>query len=84
VDGAKQIRLWGETHPVRAKIHTIGGLSAHADQENLVNWYKHFTQRPNVVLVHGEETAMTTLAAKVREECGASVRMPQHGEHLHW
>ena len=32
VDGADEIRLWGETYPVRASVHTIGGLSAHADQ----------------------------------------------------
>ena len=39
VDGARYIRLWGETVRVAATIHTVGGLSAHADQLGLKNWY---------------------------------------------
>lgn len=31
VDGAEKIRLWGDYYPVRAQVHTIGGLSAHAE-----------------------------------------------------
>ena len=42
VDGAKYIRLWGETVRVAATVHTIGGLSAHADQLGLKNWYANF------------------------------------------
>ncbi len=46
VDGAQHIRLWGEEIRVAAKIHTIGGLSAHADQTALKNWYANFEGRP--------------------------------------
>ncbi|MGI9288518.1 MAG: MBL fold metallo-hydrolase RNA specificity domain-containing protein, partial [Pseudomonadales bacterium] len=54
VDGAKHIRLYGDTVRVAAKVHTVGGLSAHADQNGLLNWYKCFSGGPRVLLVHGE------------------------------
>lgn len=62
VDGAKTIQVEGKTLTVKAKIHTIGGLSAHADQEGLLRWYRNFKQRPPVLLVHGEEEPLASLA----------------------
>ncbi len=73
VDGAKHIRLWGETIQVNAQVHTIGGLSAHADQQGLVDWYDHFKKRPRVVLVHGEPQAMDVLADRLKSEYHADV-----------
>jgi metallo-beta-lactamase family protein len=73
VDGAKHIRLWGETIQVKAKVHTLGGLSAHADQQGLMNWYHHFEKRPRVVLVHGEPKAMDALAHRLETEYHANV-----------
>jgi metallo-beta-lactamase family protein len=75
VDGAKTIRLWGETINVAAKVHTIGGLSAHADQQELINWYQQFKQQPPLMLVHGELIALDALATKVREKTKANVRI---------
>ena len=75
VDGNHFIRLWGEAIKVRAKVHTIGGLSAHAGQTDLLRWYQHMPKRPAVTLVHGEEQAQETLKAKMREQFpGLSVR----------
>ncbi|HIP52765.1 MAG TPA: MBL fold metallo-hydrolase [Chromatiales bacterium] len=73
VDGARHIRLWGETIRVAAAVHTIGGLSAHADQAGLKAWYAHFEQRPPVVLVHGEEQAITGLSETLRRQLSAPV-----------
>lgn len=73
VDGAGHIRLWGETLKVNAKVHTLGGLSAHADQTGLVNWYKNFSQNTPVVLVHGESTAMQALQDRLKSETGSEV-----------
>jgi len=73
VDGAQHINLWGETVMVKAKVHTIGGLSAHADQQDLVDWYANFEGRPRVVLVHGEPEAMDTLAGRLENELHADV-----------
>ncbi len=80
VDGAEQVRLWHEPIRVNAKIHTVGGLSAHADQSELVDWYRHFRGRPPVCLVHGEDRARTPLAARLEAELGVGVRLPRVGE----
>ncbi|WP_203434341.1 MBL fold metallo-hydrolase RNA specificity domain-containing protein [Nitrosococcus halophilus] len=77
VDGAKYIKLWGETIRVAASVHTVGGLSAHADQAGLMNWYAHFQGRPPLVLVHGEAVAAEGLAKRLREDLAAPVRIAQ-------
>jgi metallo-beta-lactamase family protein len=82
VDGAPHIRLWGETIRVAAHVHTIGGLSAHADQAGLIDWYRQFAGRPAVALVHGEEGAMDTLAAKLRDEERVKVYTPEPGARI--
>ena len=73
VDGARYIRLWGETIQVKAQVHTIGGLSAHADQSGLMKWYGQFQNHPRVILVHGESGAMNVLANKLRKTYGTEV-----------
>lgn len=78
VDGAKTIRLWGDEYRVRAQVHTIGGLSAHADQTDLVDWYAIFRDRPPVYLVHGESYAQDALAKKLRTDLDAPVTIAQH------
>lgn len=80
VDGAERVRLWGETIKVAAKIHTVGGLSAHADQRGLLAWYGAFAGRPPVCLVHGEPGAQQALAAALRAAYRADVRVPARGE----
>ena len=82
VDGAKHIRLWGEEIRVAAAIHTIGGLSAHADQTALKNWYANFKVRPPVTLVHGEERALTGLSNCLRQKLSAPVHIARPGEKL--
>jgi metallo-beta-lactamase family protein len=82
VDGARYIRLWGETVRVAATVHTIGGLSAHADQNGLVDWYRGFKARPPVALVHGEPEPRATLAGRLGEELGATVYSPRPGEKI--
>ncbi len=73
VDGAKHIRLWGETIRVKATVHTVGGLSAHADQSGLMDWYGHFKNRPPLVLVHGEADSMQVLAERIQTQLNAPV-----------
>ena len=79
VDGADKIRLWGEEYNVRAQVHTIGGLSAHADQAGLVDWYRNFTARPPVYLVHGEERSQQPLVERLKQELQAPAEIAQHG-----
>lgn len=82
VDGARYIRLWGETIRVAAQIHTVGGLSAHADCNGLVNWYRQFQEGPAVALVHGEPQAMDPLASRLRDGLARQVIIPEHGTTL--
>ena len=69
VDKATKVRLFGEEIPVKASIHTIGGLSAHADQAGLLDWLRGFNTVPkSVFVVHGEPEASAVLAQAIREE----------------
>ncbi|MGF1643986.1 MAG: MBL fold metallo-hydrolase RNA specificity domain-containing protein [Thiotrichales bacterium] len=79
VDGARHVRLWGETIRVNAQIHTVGGISAHGDQGDLTRWYRGFKHKPPVVLVHGELLALEELARHLRETCEATVELAQFG-----
>lgn len=80
VDGAGQIKLWGETFNVAARIHTLGGFSAHADQQGLIDWYGYFKTRPPLVLVHGENKARETLATEIKNRFKCTVTQPQYGQ----
>lgn len=80
VDGAKEIKLWGDMYPVRTQMHTIGGLSAHADQADLIDWYSGFENKPPVYLVHGERKEQEILAAKMVRQLNAPVSIATYGQ----
>ena len=61
IDGAKEVSIFGEQIPVRARIYTINGFSAHADQAELLTWQKQ-TGATRTFLVHGEEESMRSFA----------------------
>ena len=54
VDGAKKINIYGEDVIVKAKVHTINGFSAHADQNGLIDWMSKFKKLDKIFLIHGE------------------------------
>ena len=72
IDGAKQVNIFGENIPVRARIYTINGFSAHADQAELLAWQKD-TSAQRTFLVHGEEDTMRKFAAQLTD---TRVEMP--------
>lgn len=72
IDGAEEVVIFGERVSVRARIHTINGFSAHADQAELLAW-RAKTQAARTFLVHGEEEVMRSFAAKL---AGAQVETP--------
>lgn len=74
IDGATEVDLFGELISVRARVHTINGFSAHADQQELVDWHGRIDGKETTYLVHGEEAAMTALAPHL---AGSQVEMPQ-------
>jgi metallo-beta-lactamase family protein len=61
IDGAKSVRIHGNEVAVKAHVHTIGGLSAHGDQADLLRWYSAFENSPPVCLVHGDPDASDRL-----------------------
>jgi metallo-beta-lactamase family protein len=65
IDGAKHVRLFDEDIPVRARIYTINGFSAHADQRELTAWLARINGVTTTILVHGEENAMRSLAGSL-------------------
>jgi metallo-beta-lactamase family protein len=81
VDGAKEVRIFGIRIPVRAEIYTIGGLSAHADQEGLIDWLSRFERPPCATyVVHGEADVSEEFANVVRDRLKwREVRVPQRG-----
>jgi metallo-beta-lactamase family protein len=65
IDGARSVSIFGERIPVRARIHTINGFSAHADQAELLAW--HAGAAPaTTYLVHGDPEAMTHFAQRLK------------------
>jgi metallo-beta-lactamase family protein len=65
VDGASHVKIFGEDIPVRARIHTINGFSAHADQRELLAWRAGVAGAETTFLVHGEEEPMQRLANRL-------------------
>ena len=82
VEGAREVTLWGEHVQVMAQIHTLGGLSAHADQQGLCDWYSGFKGHPHVAVVHGESHASSVLAAELRTRFACPVTVPARGDSL--
>ncbi|MCL5779025.1 MBL fold metallo-hydrolase [Limibaculum sp. FT325] len=62
IDGAQKVRIFGDEVPVRARIHTINGFSAHADASELRAWHARLGGPGTTFLVHGEPSSMTALA----------------------
>jgi metallo-beta-lactamase family protein len=79
VNGAPWVRIHGHDFRVNAQVHTVGGLSAHADQDGLIDWYGGFDSHPPLVLVHGEDKAREALAGEIGERDGITVQLARPG-----
>jgi metallo-beta-lactamase family protein len=80
VDGAKSVTVLREKIAVKARVYTIGGFSAHADQKELLEWLGLFCNHPEVFIVHGEENAALDFEKAVKEKLGLTTRVPRYGE----
>jgi len=72
------VDLEGRRHDIRARVHTLGGYSAHADQRDLLEFVRRMRRPPRQVrIVHGDDPARRALAAKIRAlGRGIEVRIP--------
>lgn len=82
VDGAQQVTIFGERIAVRASLHTIGSMSAHADRQGLLGWLRGFRRPPQQCFVtHGESGQSQSFAHTIRSELGwSSVEIPARGQ----
>lgn len=81
VDGAKQVRIHGEDINIRASVHTLNGLSAHAGQKDLLKWFNSLGKaKPKVILTHGENPQREALASQIEKSYGLKPLLPQLNE----
>jgi metallo-beta-lactamase family protein len=82
VDGDQQVKIHGDYFPVRAQVHTVGGLSAHADVDDLSRWIGQFSNAPAVHVVHGEAQSKQDFRNRLEGELGFKADVPEMGEVL--
>lgn len=80
VEGAPQVKLFGEEIQVNAEILVLPGISGHADNKGLMEWAAAFVQSPRQVFVcHGEAESCETLAERLEEELHYHAMAPYSG-----
>lgn len=83
LEGADEVKIYGKYYPVKAKIVEIQGLSAHGDQNDLLNWLSELNPKPKkVFLVHGENQPADELRIKIREKLGMDCSVPLMGQEI--
>jgi metallo-beta-lactamase family protein len=83
LDGARSVRIHGESRPVRAKIARIQGFSAHADRDELLKWLSRLSAEPKLVfLTHGEARAAASFKEFLEAKTGYKATIPSYGERL--
>lgn len=79
-DGAKEVKILGETIDVRAEITLLSGISGHADQAGLMNWLDQYVKKPTMIFVnHGDDDSCTGLAKAITERTGIEAVAPYSG-----
>ena len=82
IDGATELKMYGQYVPVRAEVLMDDGFSAHADASDLLDWLKELNPKPQTVfVVHGEEGA-PVLAQRIKDELGLTAVVPRYKERV--
>ena len=83
VDGAEEVRIFGEKRQIKARIEQIHGFSAHADQNELLRWLSAIENTPRkVFVVHGEEDSAHDFAEFIKEKQGWDVAIPGYRDEV--
>ena len=82
VDGKPTVKIHGKEYRVKAHVHTVGGLSAHADIDDLTRWIRNFKSNPQVHVVHGEPEAKQRFREKLESELQLKADVPGPGDVL--
>ena len=79
IDGKSEVRIHGQSYPVRAKIEQIHGFSAHAGQQDLFRWLDAFRSPPaHLFLTHGEKESAHSLSDLIRKKKKWKVTIPRY------
>jgi metallo-beta-lactamase family protein len=85
VDGARTVSIHGQPIPVEAEILSLQGLSAHADQAELLRWFEALpASPPRIFLNHGEDQSRKALAAILASRGSVRPQLPVNGEDVDW
>ncbi len=80
LDGEKTVRIFGEEVSVRCRVRNIPGYSAHADQNQLLDWLAPMRQElKNIFITQGEEGASEALSQKIKDELAVATTVPEKG-----
>lgn len=80
VEGAKEVKLFGEDIEIHAEIAVLTGISGHADNEGLIRWISEFEKKPKCVFViHGEDSVTENFAERLRKEKNLNAYAPFSG-----
>ena len=83
VAGAESVKIHGEYVPVRAEVHNLSKLSAHADADEILQWLGGFKIVPRQTFItHGEPEASQALRKRIEGELGWTCRIPEHLERM--
>lgn len=82
INGAKEVKLFGETIEVRAKVENLPGISGHADMNQLTHWVEAFTEKKprKVFVVHGEDKVTEHFADHIHRALGLDAYAPFSGD----
>ena len=83
IEGAQEVRIFGQFVPVHARIEKLNAMSAHADASEIVQWLRTFPKAPDTTyLVHGEPSAQEALKARIETALAWNVHIPVHGDRV--
>ena len=81
IDGAKKIRILGQSYPVNARIIQLGGFSSHADRDGLFKWLSAIKKAPRrVFVIHGEPEVTRSFGEFLRQNTGCEISVPEYKE----
>jgi metallo-beta-lactamase family protein len=84
-DGVHEVKIYGKYYAVNARIETIRGLSAHADQNGLLNWLSEIKIKPErVMIIHGEKQVADAFRVKIKDVYGWEGTVPKLNDIIEW
>lgn len=82
VDGERKIKVYNEDVIVKAKVHTINGFSAHADQNDLIEWMQNFKRVNKIFLIHGERDKQEIFQNEIKKRMKKKAHIVKYAEKI--